>query len=204
VVSAAPVSDLRGLYKASDRIPSLVDVPSMAFLAIDGTGAPGNNDFQQAIGALYSIAYTAKFILKKTSAETCKLPPLEGLYATEGQTTVDPETLDRMQWTLMIMQPALLSRRLVEEASVEAALKRPQLPIARVRFEEFAEGLSAQLLHVGPYANEAPAIALLHTFILEQGLIPRGLHHEIYLGDPRRSAPERLRTIIRHPVERPT
>lgn len=124
MASVAAVSDLRSLYKASARLPSLVDVPPMAFLA--------------------------------------------------------------------------------KQASAEAAYKRPELPIAHVRFEQFAEGLSAQVLHVGPYANEAPTIALLHSFILEQGLIPRGLHHEIYLGDPRRSAPERLKTIIRHPVERPT
>jgi hypothetical protein len=176
----------------------------MAFLAIDGAGAPGNSDFQQAIGALYSIAYTAKFTLKKTNAQTYKLPPLEGLYATEGQIGVDPEAPDRMRWTLMIMQPPPVSRQLVEVASAEAARKRPELPISNVRYEQFAEGLCAQVLHVGPYTDEAPTIALLHSFILEQGLMPRGQHHEIYLGDPRRSAPERLKTIIRHPVQRPT
>jgi hypothetical protein len=204
VASVAAVSDLRGLYKASARLPSLVDVPPLLFLAIDGAGAPGNSDFQQAIGALYSIAYTAKFTLKKTGAGASKLPPLEGLYTTEGQTGVDPEAPDRMRWTLMIMQPPPVSRRLVEQASAEVSRKRPELPIADVRFEQFAEGLSAQVLHIGPYAREAPTIALLHSFILDQGLMPRGLHHEIYLGDPRRSAPERLKTIIRHPVERPT
>jgi len=195
--------DVRDLCRASRRTPTILEVPAMMFLAIGGAGAPGDADFQHAIGALYSVAYTAKFTLKKSGGGTYKLPPLEGLYDAEAQTSFGPQAFDRVRWTLMIMQPPPVSRELIERASAEAARKHPELPIADVGFEEFAEGLCAQVLHVGPYGDEGPTAAALHRFIVEHGSVPRGLHHEIYLGDPRRSAPERLRTILRQPVERP-
>jgi hypothetical protein len=199
-MTVASAYDSRRLFRASAQAPALLEVPPLMFLAVDGVGAPGSRTFQDAIGALFSVAYTAKFALKKAGGPTYRLPPLEGLYATEDGAEVDPDAPDRMRWTLMIMQPPAVSRELVERAAEEAARKRPELPVREVRFEELAEGLSAQILHVGAYADEAPTIARLDAFVAEQGLVPRGRHHEIYLGDPRRSAPERLKTILRRPV----
>src|SRR5581483_1521169 len=134
--------------------------------------------FQDAVGALYAVAYTAKFMVKRSGGEDYRLTPLEGLWwAGEGP----PRAWD---WTLMIMQPDHVSAALIEHAAAAASARRPLAAIERVRLERFAEGLAAQVLHLGPYAEEGPTIERLHAFIAECGRRPRGRHHEIYLGDP--------------------
>lgn len=129
-----------------------------------------------------------------------KVPPLEGLYSADADAAdFDTTARERLVWTLMLRLPEPLDAEVVEDARAQAAKKRP-LPLDRVRVEQFDEGLCARLLHVGPYATETATVAALHAFIREQGHAPRGRHHEIYLSDPRRIAPERIKTIIRQPV----
>lgn len=150
--------------------------------------------------ALYAVSYTLKFMLKRTGEPAYRVGPLEGLWWADDMTSFVLEDKGAYQWTLMIRQPAELTPDLLERAVGEVERKK-QLPAVRgLRRQRFTEGRAAQVLHVGPYAAEAPTIAKLHAFIEAHGYAMRGKHHEIYLGDPRRSAPERLQTIVRQPV----
>ena len=199
------VKQLKPLYAPSAKHPSIVEVPELAFLMIDGRGDPNSAEaYQDALGALYGVAYTLKFALKKTDPERdFKVAPLEGLWWTDAEppSMADMESdKDSWNWTMMSAVPDAVTAAEVA-AAVEAAARRRPLPAAgRIRLERFAEGLAAQIMYIGPYADEAPTIAALHAFVEEQGYELRGRHHEIYLGDPRRTAPERLKTVIRHPV----
>jgi hypothetical protein len=191
--------DVNELYRASAKEASIVDVPAMRFLMVDGTGNPNEpGDFQDAIQALYSLSYGAKFMLKKQGIEF-KVSPLEGLWGSAGG--LDPNQKTDWKWTAMIMQPAEVTPSVLEKVTAEALRKKPLPALSRVRLEDFREGLAAQVMHLGPYSAEAPTITRLHEFIAKQGYRPVGKHHEIYLGDPRRSAPERLKTLIRQPIE---
>jgi hypothetical protein len=200
------VKELKPLYAPSARHPSIVEVPELAFLMIDGRGDPGASEvYQDALQALYSSAYTLKFSLKKADPERdFKVMPLEGLWWLEG----GPPRLEELQaardswsWTMMIAMPDHVTSVEVADAVAQAGRRRPLPAIQAVRLERFAEGLAAQIMHVGPYAEEAPTIERLHAFVAEQGYELRGRHHEIYMGDPRRTAPERLKTVLRHPVQ---
>lgn len=192
--------ELRELY-APPREPVLVTVPELAYLMVDGRGDPNTSaQYRLAIEALYIVAFTAKFAVKRAGGPDFGVMPLEGLWWVEGASAFDPEAKSRWSWTAMIMQPDPVTAAIAELACEKAAAEHPLPALERLRFEPFAEGLSAQVLHIGPYAAEGPTIAGLHRYIAEHGYEPTGKHHEIYLGDPRRSAPERLRTIIRQPV----
>ncbi len=193
--SAVTVTDL---YKPSSAEPSIIDVPELQFLMIDGTGDPNKpGSFQDAIQALYSLSYGAKFMLKKAGIEF-RVSPLEGLWGSAGG--FSPNKKMTWRWTAMIMQPAAVTPAVLEKVRAEAMRKKSLPALSKVRLEALREGRSAQIMFVGPYSAEAPTIARLHEFIKKQGYRPAGRHHEIYLGDPRRSAPERLRTIIRQPM----
>ncbi|MGZ4269223.1 MAG: GyrI-like domain-containing protein [Solirubrobacteraceae bacterium] len=193
---------LHELY-APGREPVMVEVPEMAFLMIDGHGdterAPA---FADAVQALYALAYAARFAVRwAPEGIEWGVMPLEGLWSAPDVAAFaaggDRSTWD---WTLMIMQPDRVTPAIVESARAATAARRPLRALAGVRLERFAEGTAAQLLHVGPYAAEGPAIARLHAFVARAGRVPAGRHHEIYLGDPRRAAPWRLKTILRQPV----
>ncbi len=179
-------------------------MPDLWFLTIDGRGEPGGDAYQDALGALYGTAYTLKFALKKTQPERdFKVMPLEGLWWVEG----DPPRLDELQrdreswnWTMMIAVPDHVTPEEAADAAQQAGRRKPLPAVDRVRLERFTEGLAAQVMHVGPYAEEAATLERLHAFVAEQGYELRGRHHEVYLGDPRRTAPERLKTVLRHPV----
>ena len=201
------VKSLKPLYSPSAMAPVIVEVPELGFLMLDGRGDPNSSEaYQDALGALYSIAYTLKFTLKKADPERdFKVAPLEGLWWTDGE----PPSLDALQsdrdswnWRMMIAVPDAVTAAEVAAAADAAARRRPLPAAGLVRLERFAEGQAAQVMHIGPYAEEASTIARLHEFVAEQGYELRGRHHEIYLGDPRRTAPERLRTVLRHPVKR--
>jgi len=188
-------------YRATTT-PQLVVVPELSFLCIDGHGDPnGSPAYAAAIQALYSVSYTAKFAIKKAGGEDFKVAPLEGLWWAEDMTTFAGDKSE-WEWTAMIRQPDSVSAEMVERFADEVATKK-ELPAARrLRLERFEEGPAAQVLYVGPYADEGPTIARLHEFIHDHGFTFDGRvqrHHEIYLGDPRRTAPEKLRTIIRQP-----
>jgi hypothetical protein len=192
---------LKPYYTASATKPAIVDVPAMSALMVDGIGDPGSPAFQEAVGSLYSVAYTLKFAFKKDKAVDYPVMALEGLWCADDPTVFARGKRDEWKWTLFIVLPDVVTKKDVAGAiaTVKKKAKFPRFP--EVRFEKFAEGKAAQILHVGPYAAEGPTIERLHAFIAENGFRLRGAHHEIYLGDPRRAAPEKLKTILRHPVE---
>ena len=199
------VKQLKPLYAPSPRHPAIVDVPELAFLMIDGRGDPGNSEaYQDALGALYGIAYTLKSTLKRSDPERdFKVAPLEGLWWADAEAPSMAELQadrDAWNWTMMIAVPDAVTAAELTAAVGAAARRRPLPAAGSVRLGRTAEGLAAQIMHVGPYSAEAPTIERLHAFVDAEGYELRGRHHEIYLGDPRRTAPERLKTVIRHPV----
>ena len=194
---------LKAYYGAS-KAPAVLDVPAMNFLMVDGHGDPNTSPlYAAALEALYGVSYTLKFALKRgPEAVDYKVMPLEGIWWADDPESFVSGDKGKWKWTAMIMQPAVVTRAHVGDAVTTAKSKRPNDMLEHLRFESFREGLCAQLLHVGPYAAEGPAIQRLHAFIGEKGGKLTGRHHEIYLSDPRRSAPEKLRTIIRQPFSR--
>jgi hypothetical protein len=195
--------ELKHLYNPSAKEPVLVDVPPMTFACLDGRGDPNGPDFAAATGALYAFSYTLKFLVKKERAVDYPVMALEGLWSIEGKADFamgDYQRRDAWLWTLMIMQPEAAGPGLWPVA-LEQAARRGTPFLERMRFEPFREGRCAQIMHIGPYSTEPATVDRLHAFIRAQGLRPRGRHHEIYLGDPRRSAPDKLKTVLRHPVE---
>jgi hypothetical protein len=193
---------LKHLYNPSKRDFQLIDIPAMNFVMIDGQGDPNTSEsFQTASQALYSVSYTLKFEFKKNQGVDYPVMPLEGLWWADDMEVFRMERRSDWKWTLMIMQPDVVKRSHFKTALQQAAKK--DIPaLADLRFERFREGLSAQIMYLGAYADEGPTISRMHAFIEESGCKPEGKHHEIYLGDPRRSAPEKLKTVLRQPVKR--
>lgn len=183
----------------------LLDVPELLFLQVDGHGDPNTAPvYGESVQALYGIAYALRFALRQgPEGVDAPVMPLEGLWWSEDMATFTAGDTSAWDWTLMIRVPDLVDAELLEAARAATARKRPTPALDRVRLRRWTEGLAAQVLHVGPYSAEGPTIAALHQFIADQGLVLTGVHHEVYLGDPRRAAPERLRTIIRQPAVRP-
>lgn len=192
--------ELKELYAAA-RTPAMVEVPELTFLMVDGHGDPNASpEYGEACEALFSVSYSARFALKGLGVLEYGVMPLEGLWWVPDMSTFSIEDKSAWDWTMMTMQPDQVTPELLEEAMAKVAAKRSLPALERLRLERFAEGRAAQVLHIGPYSAEGPTNAGLHAFIAEQGYQRAGKHHEIYLGDPRRSAPERLKTILRQPV----
>ena len=191
--------ELTGVYRAP-TFPVFVYVPDLSFVMIDGRGEPeGSAAFSEAVEALYGVSYGSKFRMKRAGFDYAVMP-LEGLWWTPKG---DWDYRDRgwWRWTLMIMQPDRVGVDVVADTvATMRADNRCRSALAKLRFERWHEGPSAQVLHIGPYATEPETIERLHAFIDTEGYEPVGKHHEIYLGDPRRTAPQRLRTILRQPV----
>ncbi len=195
---------LKDLYNPSAKIVSEVVVPPMNFIMVDGTGDPRNEvEFQSRTEALYGLSYTLKFASKQQLGQDYGVMPLEGLWWVEAMLAVDPTTSDRStwKWTLMMMQPEFITRELYEAAVENLRRKKNPAQLDNCRFERYDEGRAAQVLHLGPYSAEKPNIDRVHAYIAEHGGQPSGKHHEIYLGDPRKSAPEKLKTVIRQPFK---
>jgi hypothetical protein len=190
------------LYNAKAR-PELVQVPPLNYLMIDGEGDPNTSQaYRDSVETLFALSYTLKFMIKKAAGGAdYGVLPLEGLWWSEPIEEFSLARKDNWKWTSMIMQPGLVTEELVELAKQQASSKKELPSLHLVRYAQLQEGSCVQLMHTGPYSEEEPTIALLHSFIREQGLRMTGKHHEIYLNDARRSAPERLRTVIRQPVE---
>lgn len=188
------------LYRAGPE-PAFVDVPELPFLMVDGVGDPGTSaGYAAALHGLYAVAYGVHFALKqKAHAVDSPVLPLEGLWWVPDMSLFEVADRSDWHWTLLIPQVEAVTPALVAECA--AAARGKGIEAANdVGLERFAEGRCAQVLHRGPYADEGSTVAALHAFIAAHGCALRGRHHEIYLGDPRRTRPERLRTILRQPV----
>lgn len=194
--------ELKHLYQPSVKKVEVADVPQMNFLMIDGQGDPNTSQtFQDAVEALYSLAYTLKFMIKKADVGIdYGVMPLEGLWWVDDMTRFSIEKKNEWKWTLMIMQPELITRELFEEAVEEVRKKKNPVALSKIRFESFSEGKAAQIMYIGPFSEEGPTIEKIHTYIKENGYTLSGKHHEIYISDMRKTAPEKLKTIIRQPM----
>jgi hypothetical protein len=192
-------------YKAG-KAPQLVQLKPASYLAIEGCGCPESPAFQAAIQAMYGVAFTVK-MARKFAGTDYKVCHLEGLWWCECQTTdpSDPGSLwavprESWKWKLLIMVPDFITQSEVRNAIEQVIRKRGDETARGVKLEKIDEGLCVQILHVGPYAAELQSIARMHDLMKANALVPHGRHHEVYLCDPRRTAPEKLRTILRQPV----
>jgi hypothetical protein len=187
----------KALYSGKPQ-PAFIDVPPLPYLMVDGKGAPESPEYTNAVSGLYAVAYAIRFALKP--AIEYPVMPLQGLWWAEDPAVFTRGDRSAWQWTMMIMQPPQATAEVVAAAMDKARKKKP---LEGVRFEQFAEGTCAQVLHNGPYSEEPETIARLMAFIAEHGRQITGQHHEIYLTPPRTDAPERMRTLIRYPVGAP-
>ena len=197
------------LYSPSAKKVEVVDVPRFQFAMLDGEIEPGHgpgssSDFGDALEGLYGISYTLKFMSKLRKENPIDYPvmALEGLWWVEG-VEFDITQPGGWKYTVMIMQPDHINPEIFQEALGQLRKKRGDKPaFSRLRLESFQEGLSIQVMHIGPYSEEMTTIARMDAFAQENGYLLHGKHHEIYMGDPRRAAPEKLKTILRHPAIR--
>ena len=194
--------ELKNLYSSSAEKVEVVELPQMNFLMIDGEGDPNTSQsFQDAIDVLYPLSYTLKFIIKRGEIGIdYGVLPLEGLWWADDMSSFSVDNKENWKWTLMIMQPELVKKEMVATAIEEIRKKKKPVALPLVRFESFAEGKVGQIMHIGPFSEEGPTVEKLHSFIKVSGSQRIGKHHEIYLSDIRRAAPEKWKTIIRQPM----
>jgi hypothetical protein len=191
---------LKHLYNPPVKSFTVVDVPPMQFLMVDGSGNPNTAEsYRLAVEALYGLSYALKFAVRKQTGVDYTVMPLEGLWWSDNMDDFIARNKDGWLWTMMIMQPEQVTAELVEIIRDEVRRKKNPPALDLVRFETFTEGPAAQVMHIGSYDDETPTIASLHQFIEANGNALAGKHHEIYLGDPRKTAPEKLRTVLRQP-----
>ena len=199
-------ANLGDLYKPSARTVAVVDVPELLFTMIDGAvdaggGVSDSEEFLRSMEAMYAVAYGLKFMskLREDDPIDFTVMPVEGLWASEsGRMEFAGEA--RLFYTLLMVQPDHITDEMFHEAVSGASARHPNPAFERMRLERWREGASIQIMHVGPYATEPATIAVLEVFAGEHGHRLHGRHHEIYLGDPRRAKPEKLKTILRHPI----
>jgi hypothetical protein len=192
--------ELKECYKAKKK-PDTVYVPEGRFLSILGQGDPNGEEYQHAIQALYAWAYTLKFHYKAQDLDF-KVMPLEGLWwVTDGIFDINnPSPRENWRWRSMIRVPDFVEDQAMNELLPGLVEKKGGV-VDKVTLFTYHEGISAQVMHLGPYSEEASTINMLHEWVEKQGYRLRGDHHEIYLSDPRRAAPEKMKTIIRHPLD---
>lgn len=201
-------TDLKFLYSPSARKVEVVKVPAMNFVMVDGAIekglAPGTSPiFQENMSALYGAAYTLKFMIKQRKDDPVDYPVMasEGLWWIEDG-RFDIKIKDNWFYTLMIVQPDLVTPELFTDALAQLRKKKGDQPgIARLRLVSFEEGLCLQILHVGPYDTEPATVERMDAFAAENGYTKCGKHHEIYMGNPLRADPSKLKTILRHPIQ---
>jgi len=205
--------ELKHLYAPSAKKIQILKVPKMQFAMIDGRiekgKEPGNSpSFAEATQALYSVAYPLKFMFKKRNSNPIDYPvmPLEGLWGLQDARQ-DVSKKDNWSYTLMILQPDIVTQDIFAEMIEQVRKKKGDTPaLSKLRLEHFEEGICVQVMHIGPYATEPATIEKMRAFALENGyqdnVGPNGLHHEIYIGDPRKAAPEKLKTVLRHPLKK--
>ncbi len=198
--------DIKQQYKSlyfPGRAPEIVRVPRLTFLQIDGQGNPASSPaYPTAVSTLYSAAYALKFAVKKQLGIDFAVMPLEGLWWMADGSIVSDENKDFWSWTMMIVQPEWVTPALLDQVLPEVRKKKATPCLDDVRLEAYEEGDCVQRMYTGPYTGEHESIMELHAHALAQGYRLEGKHHEIYLNDPQRTAPERLKTILRQPLAR--
>lgn len=195
-------TEYKSLYSAPQKDFVLVEVPPLPYLMFDGQGDPNTAPvYQHAVEALYSLAYTLKFMSKRAFGRDYVVGPLEGLWWARDYSAFTAGQRDDWLWTMMILQPDWIDPAHLQAAKAEVLLKKGLPGIEKVRLETLNEGLCAQILHIGTYADEGPTLKRLHEdWLPANGLRETGKHHEIYLSDPRKVEPAKLKTILRQPV----
>ena len=195
--------DLKDLYSPSPKDAELVRVPRFNYIMIDGSGDPNTSqEFQEAVQALYAAAYTLKFMIKKEKKVDYPVMALEGLWWADDMEVFMTGTRSDWKWTLMILQPKVVTKALLKKAVKAAIQKKGLAALEKLRLESMDEGLSVQIMHFGTYAEEGPTIQRLHAFARERFFELKGKHHEIYLSDPRKVSAEKRKTVIRQPVQK--
>lgn len=193
--------DLYAKYKneyVAGKLPALVRVGPAKYLGITGRGAPGSEDFTRAIGALYNVAFTIK-MARKFAGGDYTVTKLEGLWWLDGGAE-EPTPTTIWNWQLLLRVPPFIKGRELWDTIDELLAKGKSEDVRRVTLVDIDEGQCVQILHVGPYTEEKESIAKMRAFAEQAGRSFSGKHHEIYLSDPRRVKPEKLRTILRQPV----
>jgi hypothetical protein len=197
---------LAGLYRPSAKAVEEVDVPELLYLALDGrveggVGPGESEDFAAAMGAMYGVAYGLKFMSKLDPVDPIdfKLMAMEGLWAPESG-VFEWGKPEPWLYTLLMVQPDHITAAMFHEAVARTKEKHPNPALDLLRIERWREGRCIQIMHIGPYADEPRTLEMMDEYAVGHGLEMIGRHHEIYLGDPRRAQPEKLRTILRHPV----
>ncbi len=193
--------ELKHLYQPSAKEVVQVEVPTFQFLMVDGEGDPNTSqEYAHAMDALFSVSYTAKFMVKKgAQGIDYAVMPLEGLWWADDMSTFSTNDKSKWKWTMMIMQPHFVANEVIEAAISEVKRKKDLPAVGKLRLEPFSEGLCAQVLHIGPFSEEEPTIERLHSFI-DARSGRDGKHHEIYLSDIRHADPMKWKTILRHPM----
>jgi DNA-binding PadR family transcriptional regulator len=196
--------DRKDLYAPRAGRFELVDVPELPFLMVDGKGDPNTaKSYQDAVTALYAVSFAVKFASKKQLGRDYVVAPLEGLWSADDPAAFGARAKHEWQWTMMITQPQWITAAMVDDVIRLTVMKKDLPAVDQLRFERYAEGLSVQVLHIGSYDDEAPVLERLHhEFMPANGLAFNGRHHEIYLSDPRKTEPAKLRTVLRQPVAR--
>jgi hypothetical protein len=197
--------ELKEYYSPSANGPVIVNVPSFKYLMIDGIGMDFDGESQKAIQALFGVAYKVKFMLKKEQGTDFVIMPLEGLWWAEDMNDFVNGNREKWQWTYMIMQPEFVTVDIVQAAIKEVKAAKKDNTVDLLRFEKYHEGLSAQMMHNGSFSEEHPNIMKIHRLIEENGGIfddNKLKHHEIYLSDFRKTAPEKLKTVLRQPFRK--
>jgi hypothetical protein len=193
---------LKHLYQPPIKKVEIVEVPEMNFLMVHGEGDPNTSQsFRNAIETLFPLAYTLKFMVKKGDIGIdYGVLPLEALWWADDMSAFTTGRRNDWKWTVMIMQPEFVTEEMVENARQEVERKKKPVSLPLVRFDAFKEGKAAQTMHIGPFSEEGPTIERVHLFIERTGSRRVGKHHEIYLSDINRAAPEKWKTIVRQPM----
>ena len=196
--------ELKELYNPKAGVFSLVKVPKLQYLMVDGHGDPNKViEYQEAVQALFSVSYTLKFHSKTELGKDYVVPPLEGLWWSDNFDDFRSRRKDRWSWTMMIMVPDWLGKKEFKEAVSTVPSKKPDIKVERLRLESLNEGLSVHIMHIGSYDDETPTLVKLHDeWLPANGLKETLKHHEIYIGDPRKTPAAKLRTVLRQPVRK--
>jgi len=195
---------LKELYGPKKKF-AIVDVPEMRFLMVDGHGDPNvASEYQEAVEALYAVAYKLKFNSKKQLGKDYVVPPLEGLWwADHLDSFTTARDKSRWDWTMMIMTPEWIDPETFAETLQQVRQGKNPTALDKIRLGSYHEGLSVQILHIGSYDDEGPTMLKMHAeFIPGNGYVENGKHHEIYLSNPRLVAPEKLKTVLRQPIRK--